>query len=495
MSDRLLSGHEPLDLVLGGGLPANAISLIMGLPGTGKTIIAQQYVFQNGLPERPAVYFSTVSEPLEKMVRFGQNLDFFDRAAVGKSVFYEDLGAVVSNSGLAGVTRHIGMILKERRPRLIVIDSFKALHAFADSNGDFRNFLYELAGMLSAFPASALWVGEYEEAEVGSLPEFAVADAILDLATERIGLREIRFLAVRKLRGGGFRSGRHAYRLSGSGLHLFPRLADTPLDAEYRLGDARVSSGIPALDDLLGSGYWPGASTLIAGPSGAGKTLMGLHFIFNGARYGQPGVVATLQENTTQLQRVVTGFGWSLNEPYVEVMYRSPVDIYIDEWVYDLIETVERVRARRVLIDSLVDLRLAAVDETRFDEFIYSLVQRFSRQGVSILMTLETPELFRTERISDSAISRLSDNVVLLNYIMERDSISRTMAVIKSRASHHEPGIRKLRIGSDGIVLADGSLPPSAPSGDQASPARGMARRRDSERKMLARSSVRWHAP
>jgi circadian clock protein KaiC len=79
MSDRLLSGHEPLDAVLGGGLPANSISIIMGLPGTGKTIIAQQYAFQNGRPDRPAVYFSTVSEPLEKIVRFGQGLDFFDR--------------------------------------------------------------------------------------------------------------------------------------------------------------------------------------------------------------------------------------------------------------------------------------------------------------------------------------------------------------------------------------------------------------------------------
>ncbi len=96
MSGRLLSGHEQLDAVLGGGLPANAISLIMGLPGTGKTIIAQQYVFQNAHPERPAVYFSTVSEPLEKIVRFGQSLDFFDRAAVGRSVFYEDLAQRLS---------------------------------------------------------------------------------------------------------------------------------------------------------------------------------------------------------------------------------------------------------------------------------------------------------------------------------------------------------------------------------------------------------------
>ncbi len=483
MSGRLLSGHEQLDAVLGGGLPANAISLIMGLPGTGKTIIAQQYVFQNAHPERPAVYFSTVSEPLEKIVRFGQSLDFFDRAAVGRSVFYEDLGATVNNDGLAGVTRQIATVLKERHPALIVIDSFKALHAFADSYSEFRKFLHELAGRLSAFPVASLWVGEYEEAEVGSLAEFAVADAILDLATERIGQREIRFLTVRKLRGSGFRSGQHAYRLSSSGLHLFPRLADVRIEAEYGLGDIRVSSGVPALDDLLDRGYWPGASTLIAGPSGSGKTLMGLHFIFNGARQGEAGVIASLQENTTQLQRVAAGFGWSVNEPHIEVMYRSPVDVYIDEWAQELMHAVERTGARRVLVDSLADLRMAAADETRFREFLYSLVQRFSRQGVSILMTFELPDLFGTGRLSDSAVSHLSDNVVLLSYVKEHESINRAMSVIKSRASHHELGLRQFLIGPDGIVLSDGLQGRGGPTIDRGSLANRTAAQRDSSRK------------
>jgi circadian clock protein KaiC len=184
---------------------------------------------------------------------------------------------------------------------------------------------------------------------------------------------------------------------------------------------------------------------------------MGLHFNVHGARQGEPGVIASLQENQTQLQRIASGFGWSVTEPDVEVMYRSPVDIYIDEWVYELMQAVERTGARRVLIDSLADLRLAAPDETRFREFIYSMVQRFSRQGVGVMMTFEVPDLFRSERLSDGAVSHLSDNVVLLNYVYEQDSIRRAVSVIKSRASYHEPDVRLFVIGPGGITLADRS--------------------------------------
>jgi len=454
MSDRLLSGHGPLDAVLGGGLPANAISLIMGRPGSGKTILAQQYAFRNGTPERPAVYLSTVSEPLEKIVRFGQSLSFFDGAAIGRSVFYEDLGATVNRGGLAGVVEQIARVVKERRPGLIVMDSFKALQAFADSYGEFRKFLHELAGRLGAFPAATLWVGEYEDAEIASMAEFAVADAIVDLTSERIGQREARFLQVKKLRGSSFQSGQHAYRLTADGMHLFPRLADAPIDKEYPQSDVRASSGIPALDDMLEDGYWPGASTLIAGPSGSGKTLLGLHFIFNGARQGEPGVIATLQENETQLERVAGGFGWSLTEPNIEVMYRSPVDIHIDEWAYELLQAVKRTGARRILIDSVTDIRAAASDPTRFREFCYSLMQRFARQGVSIVMTFEIPDLFGAARLSDDAVSPLSDNVVMLSYLKDDDSIKRTISVIKTRASQHDPAIRQFLIGRDGIALA-----------------------------------------
>ena len=151
MEERGKSGDEGLDLILGGGLPLNGINLIMGLPGSGKTLLCQQLMFARASEERPAVYLSTVSEPFEKILRYAQSLSFFDRDAMGRSVFYEDLGpAVAGEDGLNAVTERIAALIKERRPGIIAIDSFKALAAFADDARAFRRFLHELAALLTA---------------------------------------------------------------------------------------------------------------------------------------------------------------------------------------------------------------------------------------------------------------------------------------------------------------------------------------------------------
>jgi circadian clock protein KaiC len=456
VESRLTSGDFGLDAILGGGLPLNGINLITGLPGSGKTLLCQQFSFAGATSERPAIYLSTVSEPFEKMIRYAQTLSFFDRQAIGRSVFYEDLGATVaSDGGLAAVTERVRALITERRPGIVAIDSFKALAAFADDAREFRRFLHDLAALLSAFPATCFWIGEYGEDEARTAPEFAVADGIISLAGERVNERSLRLIQVTKLRGSDFSSGRHAYRLSEDGITVFPRLADPVSGADYRLGEDRMSTGIAPLDRMLADGYVPGSSTLVAGPSGVGKTLMGLHFIFHGAASGDAGVIATLQENPIQLHKIARGFGWSLDDERIAVMYRSPNDVYIDEWVYELLDLVESTGAKRVMIDGLSDLQYATPDPVRFREFIYSLTQRLSRQGVSPIMTSELPDLFHLGRLAEYGISHLSDNVILLQYLHAETRLRRTVTVLKSRASAHDPEIREFDISADGIVLGE----------------------------------------
>jgi circadian clock protein KaiC len=452
--ERLPSGIARLDDILAGGLATNSINLVIGVPGSGKTILAQRYAFTNGTVERPALYISTVSEPLDKIVRFGQTLSFFDVQAVGKRVLYEDIGSALGRGGLPVVTERIQALLRDRRPGIVVIDSFKALTPYASDARDYRTFLTTLAGATSAITGASFWLGEYSREQIARAPEFAVADSVISLDTRSVGDRAERVLEVLKLRGSNYASGQHGYRVTADGLDVFPRLADAPDASIYRIDPERVSSGIPLLDEMLSDGYWPGSTTLCAGPSGIGKTLMGLHFITSGAADGEPGVIASLQENPSQLERVASSFSWTLDGS-VEIMHRSPVDIQIDEWIYDLLATVERTGARRVLIDSLADVQFASGDRTRFREYMYSLTQRFSRAGVSVFMTSELPDLFTVTRLSDHGVSHLSDNVVLLQYLRDNDSIRRAVTVLKTRATRNDPHVREFTITAEGITLGD----------------------------------------
>jgi len=457
LTDRLSSGNRHLDAILNGGLLKNAINLIVGIPGSGKTILSQQFAFRNATTESRALYLSTLSEPLDKIVRYAESLEFFDRAAIRDGrIVYEDMGQVLGESGLDDVVETVDRFLKEIKPGVIVIDSFRAFHAMAPDVSTFRQFLYELTRRLSAAATTSIWNAPYSRTEAVAEAEFAVADGIIALDIKQVAEREVRVLQVMKLRGSRYLSGEHGYRVTRSGISVFPRLADMRDHARYELSTARTGSGVAALDDLLGgAGYWSGAATLIAGPSGVGKTLMGLHFLYHGAGVEEPGVLATFQENETQLSRIVNSFGWSIDNPNVTIMSRGLVDINIDEWVYDLLELVERTGAKRIVIDSLADLMAAAGETTRFREWMSSLIQRCTRMGVSLMLIVEVADLFQLRRISDDAISHLADNVVLLQYVQEGAELGRALTVLKTRAMRHRPVIHRYEITDTGFVLGE----------------------------------------
>ena len=203
-------------------------------------------------------------------------------------------------------------------------------------------------------------------------------------------------------------SGTNAYQLSAAGIDVYPRLADPVRPDRYTRQRADLSS-IPALDAMLTDGYWRGGH-LGHGPHGRRQDPHGPALHHHGARRKDPGIIATMQENPNQLQRIAQGFGWSLAEDGIELLYGSPVALYIDQWVHELLAAIERTGARRVLIDSLGDLAFAAGDEMRYREYLYSLVQRCSRLGVGLLMTHELPGLFQLIRLSEMGVSHVSDS-------------------------------------------------------------------------------------
>ena len=457
MNDRLPSGNQRLDEILDGGLLKNAINLIVGVPGSGKTTLSQQFAYRNATAERPTLYLSTLSEPMDHILRFGEGFSFFDAEAISSGrVIYEDIGPVLGEHGLDDVLDALDGYLKKLRPAIVVIDSFRAFHAFAKDEGEFRRFLYGMTRRLVASATTSLWNAPYTRTQMLEAAEFAVADAIVALDIKQVGEREMRVLQILKLRGSSFRSGQHAYRITADGFKVFPRLADGQNSSAYELPQERAATGIAALDQLLGEGgYWSGSTTLIAGPSGIGKTLMGLHFLYHGAELGEPGIMATFQENQSQLQRIVTSFGWSIDDPNVNILARSVVDLNIDEWVYELLDLVEKTSARRIVIDSLPDVQAAAADPVRFREWMFSLAQRCTRNGISLMMIVEVPDLFQLPRISEEGISHLADNVVLLQYVQEGPELARALTVLKTRAMHHRPMVHRYNITEKGFELGD----------------------------------------
>jgi circadian clock protein KaiC len=468
MTERFSTGDPRLDAVLGGGLVRNSITVISGAPGSGKTLLAEKCLFANATAERPGLYLSTVSEPLDKVLRYGQSLSFFDAREVGRSVIFECLGAVLTEGGLPDVLKRLDELVKEHHPCVVVIDSFKAVRSFATTESDFRRFLHVLAGRLTAVAVSSLWVGEYAGDDVFSSPELAVADGVVELATEQLAGRCARYLSVPKLRGAEFAPGQHAYRLSSEGLVVYPRLVDAMGEPSGEAEAPSVPTGMPALDEALGDGYWPGSATVVAGPSGAGKTTMGLHFLLAGAAVPEPGVLLALQEPSSRLARALEGFGWRAGHPMITIMERSPVGPHMDQLAYELLECVAETKARRVVIDTVNDLVMAAPDEARLRELIYALVRRFGSAGVSVMFLLQVAGPFALGRLTTQGVPRAADNVVLLQHVLDGPEVKRALIVVKTRGSPREQRCRELRITSAGMVLGkplDAHVPAGARTG------------------------------
>ena len=453
---RIGTGNRELDAILGGGLPASSINIIMGEPGSGKTILAERLVFANAeAGGRPILYFTTLSEPLEKVVRYLQQFEFFDDSLLAAgAVVYESLGPELERDGIAAIVPRIAEAIKTLSPKIIVIDSFKAIHDLSPSVPAMRRTLHELAGLLSAYEVTTLLVGEYREDMISTLPEFAVADAMIELARRSESTRDERYLRVLKLRGSGYQEGLHAFRIGPAGLEVFPRLSSPAVPVTYSENLARVPTGVPGIDAMLGGGVWEGSQTLVQGPTGSGKTTLALQFVLAGIARGEPGIYVNFQENPTRLARTISEFGSSLEEAKAKglhLIYASPVDLQIDSILVELFETLSARGVRRVAIDAVGDLLSAASERERVSGYLYALGQHFQVRRATSLMTLETATV--GAGALSGQLSATADSILSLGMERIDSTIMRTIQVVKSRSTAHDLDVRAMRITARGIEV------------------------------------------
>jgi circadian clock protein KaiC len=451
--ERMTSGNPEADHILGGGFPANSINIIMGHPGSGKTIFAEQLIFANASDDRPILYFTTLSEPLSKVVRYLQGFQFYDESKLGTQVIYEDIGPQLAQDGAGALVPLLQEAIRTLSPKVIVIDSFKAVHDLAPTVAERRRMVYEMTALLAAYGTTAFLLGEYTEDDILAYPEFAVADGIVELSRRRLGNRDERFFRVFKLRGSRYLEGAHAFRITDCGLDIYPRLVSPQIPEGYEPASERISTGIPDLDTMLDGGLWRGTTTLLAGPSGAGKTTIGLQFALEGARQGEPALYMNFQENPTQLMRTIRGMGFDLEEAQargLDLVYASPVELQIDSIIVDMFRRIEQRGIRRLVLDAVGDLASAATDPQRLHDYLYALVQHFAVRTITSVLNFETTGNTVPGTGVQNAMSYLSDNVLLLTVDGE-ERTRRSLRVLKTRGSAHDTRVREVEIGAGGL--------------------------------------------
>jgi circadian clock protein KaiC len=450
---RFSTGQREADLILGGGFPLNSINLIMGQPGTGKTIFAEQIVFHNAEAARPIVYYTTLSEPLTKVVRYLQGFRFFDEAKIGSAVIYEDIGPDLVADGPGVLVPRLKALMKTVSPKAIVIDSFRAVRDLMTDLGESRRLMYDLGGLLTAYDTTAFLIGEYDEEDIRRMPEFAVADGIVEFSRRRAGGRDERYFRVLKLRGSSYREGAHAIAITEAGVRFFPRLV-SPASHDYRAVEERIATGVDGLDAMVGGGLWRGSSTLLSGPSGSGKTSLALHFVAEGVRRGEPGLYANFQENPVQLARTMRGLGFdphALRDAGLQLFYSSPVELQMDSILVELFRRIEADGIRRVVIDAVGDLAVSANDPQRLHDYLYALNQHLTVRGVSSMLTMETsPDSVRLA--NQGPIRSITDNIIALQ-LRGEERTRRTLQVLKTRRSTLDPANRELGIDGEGVRI------------------------------------------
>ncbi len=485
---KLPTGVPGLDDVLGDGIPEYSFNLIVGAPGAGKTTLAHQAMFHLASIERPALYFTVLGEPPLKMLRYQQQMAFFDPSKVGREIHFVDLSDVVLQQNLEAVLERIVRQVEETTPGIVIVDSFQTVVRATDrtaSTLDLQGFVQRLAVHLTTWQATTFLVGENVGDELRGNPVFTVADGIIALSQSIDRNSVVRKLQVVKSRGQAFMPGLHTFRISQAGVHVFPRMTLAIPAAEQERPSGRITTGVAGLDTLVGGGIPAGDAVLVAGPSGSGKSVLTSQFIAAGVEQGEPGVIVVFEEHPREYLRRAGALGIDLEgmarRGAAEVIYLRPLDLSPDETLQEIREAVARIGAKRVAIDSLSGFELALAPTFRMDfrESLYRLVGVLTGTGVTVLMTMEIVQSTTALRFSPYVISFLADDILLLRYVEIAGQLRKSFTVVKMRNSDHRKDLMGYDITARGMVIRESLR-------DYPGVGTGAAERRDTAQPRLA---------
>ena len=459
---RIATGVPGLDDLLGGGVPEFSFNLVVGPPGAGKTTLAHQIMFAVATPEQPALFFTVLGEPPLKMLRYQQQFSFFDVSKINDSIRFINLSEEVGTGNFGVVLARIKKEVETLSPALVIVDSFRSviLEGRLKSTGPIseQQFVKQLGTQMSAWQATTILIGDNLN-ESDPNPVFTVADGLICLTQSVHRNSMVRKMQVMKMRGQATRPGMHTFRITGNGIEVFPMALvgddGTPDPAPKSHHDKRLTMGVAQLDEMLGGGLPAGYSLLVAGPSGSGKTILATAFLAEGVSRGEPGVIVAFEQ--TPSQSWISTLDDMIRAGKIGLINTRSLDLSLDEIVQSLTTLIIKMKATRVVIDSLSGFELAVAPEFRedFRESLFRMVAVLSGLGVSVLMTSELEDRYTDLRFSPYGSAFLTDAIIVQRYIEVESHLQRVMAVVKVRASKHSNAIRLFEITDAGIVIGD----------------------------------------
>ena len=283
----------------------------------------------------------------------------------------------------------------------------------------------------------------------------------------------MRSLEIVKSRGHDFQMGRHTFRIvDGHGIEVYRRV-QAPRQASRDQAAAfdpttRVTTGTPGLDEMVNGGYFLGSTTVVAGISGVGKSVMGLQYIAEGARRGERSLMFTLDEQVPQIIRNANSIGIDLqpqiDSGMVRVQYDTPQEIEIDRHFHNIERVVEEFKPKRVVFDSLSTYGANMGTEGRvFRDFFHALVALMKEHQTATVYNHENPEMLgMASMMGDFAMSSLVDNILLMNWIELGDEFRLGLTVAKMRANPNTRSTHECEIvDGKGLRVLPRQIPPA----------------------------------
>lgn len=458
-SERISTGIPGLDAILAGGLLRRGVYMLQGRPGAGKTILANQLSFHHANGGGHIIYATLLAETHERLLHYISQLDFFDISKVPQQLVYVSAFATLQEGGLKGLAELLRREARSRNASLIVLDGLLAAEEHAESQNEFKKFIQELQIHANLLGHTVLLLTSASTGEVRA--EHTMVDGVIDVSDNRVGRRAERELEVRKFRGSSYLRGGHAFEITQSGLVVYPRI-EALLQNPGQDDDcttAMVSTGLPALDEALHGGLRCASSTVLFGPTGAGKTTVALHFL-NEASAEEPALLFGFYETPPRILLKGTALGLDLESKLragvFHTSWQPATERMLDALGHSLLAQVSKHGIKRLVVDGVDGLLKAATHPTRLSQFLSALTNELRIRGVTTLYTIELQELLSPPvELPMQGISSLVENIVLIRFIEQQSRLFRALSIIKTRDRSYDDRVRELLITSRGAMLGD----------------------------------------